>query len=262
MNNPNNNSSIVNYPSMLLTDHESGSSGEFSRILDSMYNPYLPAHLTPYSDYPAPSKLEAFEYSYRPTPATHNILTTSANTVLDQIQTPPSSSSQTMETFLPISPVHLSQMNSSTTIAATHHHHHLHQHLYPPSSPPTCNDPATWLGSGDYQALHSTANPSSYRHYSTPCSFYPTNNFYDSPQVQWTPTPPVPPPAIPFKFESPYSPPASYFDPSQCNNQCSENVLKKEVSDSPDQYNWYKQQSSSASIPPRNLLNGKQLTFL
>ncbi|CAF4545949.1 unnamed protein product, partial [Rotaria magnacalcarata] len=79
--------------------------------------------------------------------------------------------------------------------------------LYPPTPstpPPTCNDSSTWLGSGNYQALHPTPtpNPSTYRHYSNPCSFYPTNNFYDPSQPQWTSQP-----TIPIKFESSYSPP-------------------------------------------------------
>jgi hypothetical protein len=240
------------YPSIIPTDQESGSSGESLRIFDSSYNTYSP-HSTPYPDYTTPSKLEAFDYNYWPTSTTttHNILANPTNPVLDQIQTP----SSTIESLVPI---HLSHINSATTISSTHHHHHIHQHLYPPSSP-TCTDPSTWLGSGDYQSLHSTTNPA-YRHYSTPCSFYPPNNFYDPSQAQWTP----PPPALPIKFESPYSPPPSYFESSDSINHCQEPISKDEPSDSHQQLHWLKPSSSSTQlipIPPKNPLNGNQLTF-
>jgi len=263
------NNNNTTYSSIIPTDHESGSSGESLRIFDSSYNTYSP-HSTPYSDYTTPSKLEAIDYNYWPTTTTHNILTNPSSTILDQIQTP-SSTSQTIEPLVPVSSVHLSHMNSSTMISATHHHHHIHQHLYPPSSsssspppalppPPPCNDPSTWLGSGDYQSLHSTINPSSYRHYSTPCSFYhPPNNFYDPSQPQWTPSS-----ALPIKFEASYSPPPSYFESSDSINHCQEQLSKEEPSDSFQQINWHKPQSSSTQfipIPPKNPLNGNQLTF-
>jgi len=255
------NNNNTTYPSIIPADHESGSSGESLRIFDSSYNTYSP-HSTPYADYTTPSKLEAFDYNYWPTTTTHNILSNPTSTVLDQIQTP----SSTIETLVPVSNVHLSHNNSSTTISATHHHHHIHQHLYPTSSSsssPTCNDPSTWLGSGDYQSLHSTTtttNPSSYRHYSTPCSFYhPPNNFYDPSQTQWTP-----PSTNPIKFESSYSPPPSYFESSDSINHCQEQISKEEPSDSFQQLNWLKNQSSSTQlipIPPKNPFNGNQLTF-
>jgi hypothetical protein len=244
------------YPSIIPNDHESRGS---LRIFDTSYNTYSP-HSTPYSDYPSASKLEAFDYNYWPPTTTHNILANSPNTVLDQIQTPPSSS-QTSETR-----VHLSQINATTTtISSTHHHHYIHQHLYPvqSSSPPpttsSSNDPSNWLGSGEYQPLHSTINPTSYRHYPTPCSLYQTNNFYDPSQPQWTTSPPI----LPIKFGSPYSSPPSYFESSDhCQDQM---PPKEEPSDSSQQLNWFKPQSSSStqysSIPPKNPLNGKNLFF-
>jgi hypothetical protein len=257
------NNNNTTYSSIIPNDHESGSSGESLRIFDSSYNTYSP-HSTHYSDYPTASKLEAFDYNYWPTTTTHNILANPSSTVLDQIQTPSSSSSsQPVEALVPVSSVHLSHVNSSTTISSTHHHHHIHQHLYPPPSPPpiACNDPSTWLGSGDYQPLHSTTNPSSYRHYSTPCSFYPTNNFYDPSQSHWTP----PPPALPIKFESPYSPPPSYFQSSDSLNHCQEQISKEEPSNSPEHLNWLKHQPTSSNqlipVPPKNPLTGNQLTF-
>jgi hypothetical protein len=246
------------YSSIIPVDHESGSSGESLRIFDSSYNTYSP-HSTSYPDYPTASKLEACDYNYWPATTTHNILAHPMSTVIDQIQTP----SPTIETFVPVSSVNLSHIHSSTIISATHHHH-IHQHLYPPPSsspPPTCNDPSTWLGSGDYQSLHSTNNPSSYRHYSTPCSFYPTNNFYDPSQSQWTPPPPT---TLPIKFESPYSPPPSYFESSDSLNHCPEQISKEEPSDSFQQFHCLKPQSSSSQlipVPPKNPLNGNQLTF-
>jgi len=250
----NNNTTTPIYPSIIPTNHESG---ESLRIFDSPYSAYP----TSYSDYATPpSKLEAIDYNYWPTIATHNILTNPVSTVLDQIQTPPSSS-QAIDTLGPLSSVQLSHNNSSTTISATHHHHHIHQHLYPPpSSPPTYTDPSAWLGSGDYQPLHPTTNPSSYRHYSTPCSFYPPNHFYDPSQSQWTP-----PSAVPIKFESPYSPPPSYFESSDSINHCQDQISKEEPLESPQQQlNWLKPQHSSTQfipIPPKNPLNGNQLTF-
>jgi len=255
------NNNNTTYPSLMPTDHESGSSGESLRIFDSSYNTYSP-HSNSYPDYTTASKLEAFDYNYWPTTTTHNILTNPPSTVLDQIQTP-SSTSQTIETLAPVSTVHLSNVNSSTTISATHHHHHIHQHLYPTPSSPICNDPSSWLGSGDYQSLHSTTNPSSYRHYSTPCSYYhPPNNFYDPSQTQWTP--PLPS-TLPIKFESSYSPPPSYLESSDSINHCQEQISKEDPSDSLQQINWLKTQSSSSTqlipVPPKNPLNGNPLTF-
>jgi hypothetical protein len=258
------NNNNTSYSSIIPNEHESGSSGESLRIFDSPYTNYS-SH---YPDYPTASKLEAFDYNYW-TPTTTNILTNPSNPILDQMQTPSSSSSssnQQIEPHVPVSSVHLSHINSSTTISSTHHHHHIHQHLYPPPSPPpiTCNDPTTWLGSGDYQPLHSTTNPSSYRHYSTPCSFYPPNNFYDPSQSHWTPPPPLPS-TLPIKFESPYSPPPSYYQSSDSLNHCQEQMSKEEPRDSPpEQLNWHKHPTSSNQlipIPPKNPLTGNQLTF-
>ncbi|CAF1183372.1 unnamed protein product [Rotaria sordida] len=266
MNNNNNNNNNIHYSSTMSNDHETGASGESLRMFDPSYHPY-PPQANIYSDYPnATSKIEAFDYNYWPTPATttHNILTNPTITVLDQTQSSSSSSSSssnpTIETLVPVSSVQLSQLNTSATISATHHHHHIHQHLYPPS-PPTCNDPSTWLGSGNYQSLHPTTNPSSYRHYTTPCPFYSSNNFYDSSQPQWTqPPPPQPPTAIPIKFESSYSPP-SYFERSNHINHCQEQISKDEPSNSPQHINWLKNDSSSTQliqIPPKNPLNDQQ----
>jgi hypothetical protein len=246
------------YSSVIPNDQETGSSGESLHIFDSSYNTYSP-HSNPYSDYPTTSKLEAFDYNYWPTTTTHNILPNPMSTAIDQIQTP----SSTIENFVPVSSVNLSHIHSSTSISATHHHHHIHQHLYPPPASPTSNDPTTWLGSGDYQSLHSTNNPSSCRHYSTPCPFYPTNNFYDPSQSQWTPPPP-PTTILPIKFESPYSPPPSYFESSDSLNHGPEPISKEEPSDSYQPLSYLKPQSSSSQlipVPPKNPLNGNQLTF-
>jgi hypothetical protein len=239
------------YPSIIPTDHESGSSGESLRIFDSSYNPYSP-HSASYPEYTTPSKLEAIDYNYWPTTTTtHNILANPTSTVLDHIQTPPS----TIETLVPL---HLSHLNASAALSSTHHHHHIHQHLYPhSSSPTTCNESSNWIGSGEYQSLHSTTNPS-FRHYSTP--FYPSNNFYDPSQPQWTP----PSATLPIKFESPYSPPPSYFESSDSVNHCQEQMSKDEQNDSHQQINWHKHQSSTTQlipVPPKNPLNGNQLTF-
>ena len=251
------------YSPLIPNDQESGSSGESLRIFDSSFNTYSP-HSNPYSDYPTASKLEAFDYNnYWPTTNTHNILANPRSTIIDQIQTP----SSTIEPFVPVSSVNLSHIHSSTTVSATHHHHHVHQHLYPPS--PTCNDPSTWLGSGDYQPLHSANNPSSFHHYSSPCSLYPANNFYDTPQSQW-PSPLQPPSAmttttIPIKYESSYSPPPSYFESSNSLNHGQEPISKEEPSDSYQPVHYLKAQSSSSNqlnpVPARNPLNGNQLTF-
>jgi hypothetical protein len=198
-----------NYPSV---DHEPS------------YNTY-----SPYTDYPATSKLEAFDYNYWPT--THNLL---ANPIIDQIQTSPSTN-QTIETFVPNPSVHLAQLNSSTSLSSTHHHHHIHQHLYP------TNDSSNWLPPTEYQT------PPTYRHYP-----YPNNNFYD--QSQWS----TPTSSIPIKFESPYTPP-SYFESS--------NNLDQPLSDSKEepcdssyikcqeqQLNWFKPQTTP--FPPKNPTNG------
>jgi hypothetical protein len=243
-------------------DQESGSSGESLRIFDSSFNTYSP-HSNPYSDYPTPSKLEAFDYNYWPATTTHNILANPMSTVIDQIQTP----SSTIETFVPVSAVNLSHINASTTLSTTHHHHHIHQHLYPPSSPTTCNDPSGWLGSGDYQSLHPTNNQPSFHHYPSPCSLYPTNNFYDTPQSQWTSPPALPSTttAIPIKYESSYSPPPSYFESPNSLHHGPEHISKEEPSDSYQSVHYLRPPSSSSnqlnSVPPRNPLNGNQLTF-
>ncbi|CAF2154417.1 unnamed protein product [Rotaria magnacalcarata] len=251
-----NNNNNINYSSLISNDHETGSSGEPLRIFDASYNNYS-IHPNSYSDYtPIPSKIEAFDYNYWPATNTHNILANQTIVAIDQAQTQ-QSLNPTLETLVPIPSVQLSQLNASATISATHHHHHIHQHLYPPTPstpPPTCNDSSTWLGSGNYQALHPTPtpNPSTYRHYSNPCSFYPTNNFYDPSQPQWTSQP-----TIPIKFESSYSPPL-YFETG---NHCQEQTSKDELSNSPQQSNWLKHESSHPnSVPPKNLLNGKTRT--
>ena len=246
------------YPPMISLDPESGSSGGALRMFDSPYSAYS-SHASPYPDYPLSSKLEAFDYAYWPATTTHNLLANPAHAVLDQIQTPPSSS-QAIETLLPLSPVHLSQISNTATISSTHHHHHIHQHVYPPapppiltSTPPTAHDPSQWLGSGDYQALNSSSNPAQYRHYSTPCSFYPTNNFYEASSSQWPTSS-----ALPIKFESPGSPP-SYIESSNSIHQFPEHNSKDEQSDPSYQYYWPKPSSSSQlpPVPPRNPLNGK-----
>jgi len=224
----------TNYPSIISVDHESN-----PRLYETSYNTY-----SPYTDYTTASKLEAFDYNYWPTATTtHNILaippSSTTNSIIDQIQTPPSTS-QTIETLVPGPSVHLSQLNSSTTsISATHHHHHIHQHLYPTSI--SSNDPSNWLTSTDYQP------PTPYRHYT-----YPNNNFYD--QSQWL----TPPSSLPIKFEAPYSPP-SYFDSShQLDQPLSDS--KEEPSDSSyskcqeQQLNWFKPQLSP--VPPKNPANG------
>lgn len=273
----NNNNNNTTYPLMISTDHESGSSGESLRAFESSYNTYSP-HSSSYCDYPIHSKSEAFEYNYWSTPSqptttttTHNLLANPTNTMLNQIPTSSSSSSSTAETLVPIPTVHVSHIDSSTTISSTHHHHHIHQHLYPSSTStpsPPYNDASNWLGSGDYQPLHSTTNPSSYRHYSTPCSFYhPTNSYYDPTQPQWTsPNPPI----LPIKFESPYSPPPSYLQSLDSINHRQELISKEEPLESFQQINWNKPSSSSSSssitqlipIGPKNPLNGNQLTFI
>ena len=240
---------INHYSSSIPTDHDSE---ESVPTFDPTYNPYY-SHMTAYSDYPTSSKIEAIDYNYWPptsTPSTtHNIL---INPTLDQ--TPGSSS--TIET---LGSVHLPNIHSSAILSSTHHHHHLHQHLYPTS--PTCHDSSNWVNTVDYQSLNSPTNPSSYRHYSTPCSFYSSNNFYDPSQPQWT----SPPTTLPIKFESPYTPSPSYFESSDSLNQ----IPKEEPTESFEQRNWLKPQSSSSTsssaqltpIPPKNPLNGNQLTF-
>jgi hypothetical protein len=221
----------TNYPSIISVDHEPN-----SRLYETSYNPY-----SPYPDYPTTSKLEAFDYNYWPT-TTHNILAIPSTT--NSAETPPSTS-QTIETLVPNSSVHLSQINSTTTIASTHHHHHIHQHLYPP--PTSSNDPSNWLGSNDYQP----ATP--YRHYP-----YSNNHFYD--QSQWPTSSTT---SLPIKFESPYSPP-SYFDSSHNLDQPLSDS-KEEPSDSSyskcqeQQLNWFKPQLTP--VPPKNPVNGMLLTF-
>ena len=247
-------------------DHESGP----FRTFDPSYNLYAP-HGNLYPEYSGPSKSEVFDYNYwSPTTTTsaaatttHNLLGNPVNVVLDQVQTPPSSSHLAVETLVPVSSLHLSQLHATTTISATHHHHHIHQHLYPssstaalPSTPPMSHEPTAWLGSGEYQALHSTSNPSSaYRQYPTPCSLYSTNNFYEPCPSQWS-TQPI----LPIKFEPPYSPP-SYFEPSDSFSQCQEQLAKEEPVDALEQSNWPKPSMSSTPltlVPPKNPLNGKE----
>lgn len=226
----------ANYPSVISADHESN-----PRLYETSYNNY-PA----YHDYPAASKLEAFDYNYWPgTPATHNILTippTSSSTTnpnIDHAQASPSG--QTLETLLPGPTVHLSQINSTATISATHHHHHIHQHLYP--APSSSNDSPNWLTPMEY--------PSStpYRHYG-----YSNNNFYEQPQ--WT----TPAPSIPsIKFESPYSP-SSYYESSHNLDQPPLSDSKEDPSNSSyskcqeQQSNWFKSQLTPT--PPKNPANG------
>ncbi|CAF1213712.1 unnamed protein product [Adineta steineri] len=261
-----NNNTTTMYPTMIPTHYIPE---ESAYIFDTSYNGYS-SHPIAYSDYPpqpSSSKLEAIDYGCWPAITAHNILTNRASTVHDHIQptSPPPSSSQTIETLTPISSAHLSQNNSSSTISATHHHHHVHQHLYPsstssPSSPPPppYSDQPVWLGRADYQFLHPTTNTPSYRHYSTPCSIYPPNNFYDPSQSQWTS-----PSLLPIKYESPYNSPPSHFESSESINHCHEQIPKHEPSESPQQSNWIKHENSSTlmhPIPPKNLLNGKTRT--
>jgi hypothetical protein len=90
----------ANYPSIISVDHESN-----PRLYETSYNTY-----SPYTDYTPASKLEAFDYNYWPTATTtHNILsipsTSTTNSIIDQVQTPPSTS-QNIETLVPTSSVH------------------------------------------------------------------------------------------------------------------------------------------------------------
>jgi hypothetical protein len=212
----------TNYPSIISVDHESN-----PRLYETSYHPY-----SPYPDYPTTSKLEAFDYNYWPPPPTPHILTIPTSSTTNLIETPPSTS-QAIETLVPGSAVHLSQINSNTSISSTHHHHHIHQHLYPPAT--SSNDPSNWLTSTEYQST------TPYRHY---------NNFYD--QSQW----PTSTSAIPIKFESPYTPP-SYFESSH------QPLLdsKEEPSDSSyskcqeQQINWFKPELNP--VPPKNPANGR-----
>ncbi|UJR31021.1 hypothetical protein I4U23_018531 [Adineta vaga] len=255
------------YTPIISANHETG---ESLRTFDSPYHSYS-SHPMTYSEYPlSTSKSEAFEYPYWSTIPTHNILANPSNPLLDQIS-PSLSSNQTIGTLASVSSVHLPQNNLSAPISTTQHYHHIHQYLYPqsstsPSPPPpppptttTYNDSSAWLGSGDYQALHSTTTtttPPSYRHYSTPCSFYPPNHFYDPSQSQWLPSSTL-------KFESPYSPPPSYIESSDSLNHCQEQLSKEELSHSPQQSTWLKNQSSPTHckpVPPRNPMNGKTRT--
>ncbi|CAF0869970.1 unnamed protein product [Adineta ricciae] len=223
----------TNYPPMISIDHESN-----PRVYETPYNTFVP-----YSDYTTASKLEAFDYNYWPTntTTTHNILAEPASLTTDHIPTPSSSTTnQTLERIVSNSPVHLSQINSTTTtISATHHHHHIHQHLYP------LNENSNWLSPTEYQS------PSGYRHYS-----YPNNNLYD--QSQW----PTPAPALPIKFESSYSPPSYYESAHHLEHPLS--ISKEEPSDSSytkcseQSSNWFK--SQLAPVPPKNPANGKTRT--
>ena len=225
----------AHYPPIISVDHESN-----SRLYETPYDNY-----SPYAGYAATSKLEAFDYNYCPAPiaTTHNILTIpppiSTNPVIEQIQTSPSTS-QTIETLVPGSSVHLSQVNSTTTISATHHHHHIHQHLYP-ALPPSSNDPSNWPTPTEYQS------PTAYRH----CA-YPNNNFYD--QSQWTTSTS----SLPIKFESSYSPP-SYFE-SMYNFDQTLSDSKEEQSNTSyskcekQQSQWFKTQLTPT--PPKNPANG------
>ena len=232
----------TNYPPIISVDHESN-----PRLYETSYHCY-----SPYADYSTTtSKLEAFDYNYWPT-STHNILTlpppsapaASSSSIPTNSNSTPPSSSQTIETLLPSSSVHLSQINSTTTFASTHHHHHIHQHLYPSAT--SSNDSSNWLTSPEYQS----STP--YRHYS-----YPNNSFYD--QSSW----PTPTPVLPIKFESPYSPP-SYYDSSHNLDQpaldSKEEPLDSSYSKCPEQtINWFKPQITP--VPPKNPMNGRLLTF-
>ena len=230
------------YSSLLPTDHSSTCSRESPRVLDSSYAIY-PSHSSFYPEY-STSKLEGYDYNYGPT-TTHNILSNPSN-----------ANPSTIETFIPTS-VNFAHLNSNT-IPITHHHEHLYPQL---SSSPTCNDSSIWLGtSGDYQSLNSTGNTSSYGHYSSPsCSFYPTNHFYDPSQSQWTPSA-----NVPIKFESPHSSSSSCFELSDGQ----ERLTKFEPSNSISPIARFQPPPPSTStssqfisIPPKNPLNGNQLTF-
>ena len=229
------------YSSLIPTDHHA---------------PYMiyPAHSTTYPEYSA-SKLEAFDYNPWP-PATHNLLAHPSNVLLDQIP----NSSPISETFVPTSSsANFSHLNSNTIPATHHHHHHIHQHLYPPSSSsPTCNESSPWLTSNDYPSFDSTGNASSYGHYSN----YSTNTYYDPSQSQWT----SPSTNLPMKFESSHSSSPSRFDLSDGQ----EGIIREDPlnSISPIRHIHVSTPTPSSSstsqlisIPPRNLLNGNQLTF-
>ena len=227
----------TNYPPLISIDHESN-----PRVYETPYNTFVP-----YPDYATSSKLEAFDYNYWPantttTTTTHNILAEPSSLTTDHIPTPSSSTTnQTLERIGSNSPVHLSQINSTTTISATHHHHHIHQHLYP------LNENSNWLTATEYQS------PNGYRHYS-----YPNNNLYDQPQ--WS----TPAPALPIKFESSYSPPSYYESAHHLEHPLS--INKEEPSDSsytkcPEQSsNWYKSQLTP--VPPKNPANGMSHMYI
>lgn len=257
-----------------MMNHSFYSSSQSSAFLTSEHHESFPSYnnYVGYSDYPHPSKFEPYEYRCLPTTTTtHNLLSYQNETLLDQI--PASSASvliQPMESVVPLSSVNLTQINGSASLSSTPHHHHhhlLHQHVYPNesscSTPPNSIEPTSWIGSGDYQALPSTApnNISPYRHYSTPCSLYSNNHFYDPTPVtshQWQQTP-----LIPIKFESP-----SYFESSDSFNHPTgepSTTNDDEKSDSSEQNHWLKPTSTSTPlviIPPRNPLNGKELIDL
>lgn len=225
----------TNYPSIISVDHESN-----PRLYETAYHCY-----SPYGDYTTASKLEAFDYNYWPT-TTHNILaippSSSTSSLPPNSNSTPPSTSQSIETLLPSSAVHLSQINSTTTIASTHHHHHIHQHLYPSAT--SSNDSSNWIPSTEYQ-------PSTpYRHYQ-----YPNNSFYD--QSPW------PTSTLPIKFESPYSPPSYYessHNPEQLISDSKDEPSDSSYSKCPEQpINWFKPQLTP--VPPKNPINGKLLTF-
>ena len=251
------NNNKLNYPLIVSNDCKLGSSDESSRIFATSYNTYSP-NLIVNSEYLATSKTEAFDHNYWPMTTTHNILSNPTITILDQTRRP-LLSNRTIETLVPASSAQLSQMNSSGTISASYcHHHHIHQHVYQSSSPPTCNDPSLWINSTDYQSFYSTSNPSSGCYYSTPCSYYPTNDFPDSSKSHWASS------TFPIKFESSYSPPPSYFETLDHTGYWQERVPKEEQRSSSEQSNCFKTQCLSTQltpVPSKNALNGNQLTF-
>ncbi|CAF1004975.1 unnamed protein product [Adineta ricciae] len=244
-----NNNTILSYPSIVCASHEPT---ESIRPFDSSSYHNYSSHSMAYAEYPlSTSKSETIEYTCWPTIPTHNILSNSSHTVLDQVS-PPLSSHPTHDTLGSVSSVHLFQNTLPTTISSVQNH----QHLYPQ---PSTSPPSTWIGSGDYQALHSTAitTPPSYRHYSTPCSYYHPQYFYDQPQSQWISPTPV-------KFEPSYTPPPSYIESSESLSHCREQTSKEEPCESRQQSTWTKKDISPTHlnpVPPRNLLNGNQLTF-
>lgn len=224
------------------------SAGYTASKMNHSYSSVIPTDHPSYTIYPLHPSSAYPEYStskldnYWPS-TTHNIL----------------NNPSTIETFIPTSSVNFAHLNSNSH-PTTHHH----EHLYPPlSSSPTCNDSSTWLGtSNDYQSLNSTGNTSSYGYYSSPSySFYPTNYVYDPSQSQWTSSG-----NLPVKFESPQSSSSSCFELSDGQDRLTKLEPSNSISPIPHYQARPPSLSTSSSsqfisVPPKNLLNGNQLTF-